>query len=1032
MNRLQLNGLSRRVCAGQLALLFLFVAVSFVASAIVDPTTAVDPNEVRLKPLLGQVQAAEQEALRQAVDWQAFETAHPKWRAIMHPLTGLPHRAFGPALPLAGVEAFEAEVLAGFGIDLSNVNWRQVDTPGKHDWVFADQTHNGIPVHNGRLTTKWLGGELVMWGADWYRDLEMPEGEWLSAEALAASASADLDLDEWGSISGGEALLVPTRDEGVRLVATFMVEGRVGAVPRRYSTWVDVFSGEVIRRINEVKHIDGRWAMPATAGRPERVVLRMGVDQPANQPADAPIDAPSAAAAMVVSGALSSDIHVMYPFQDSEDQPLPHLRLPFAGDVVNTDADGGFITSTTGPATLDVALRGRYSRVYTNGTTPALEVTFGDGYNDLALNDLGNVKERSAYVNTNRIHDHMKQWLPDFTDLDVALTTNVDMEGECNAFYDGSSINFFDAGGGCNPTSLIADVVWHEYGHGINDKYYQSLGSFFSNGAMNEGYADFWAMSLGDIAEIGQGFYTDTETGIRVYDEEPKVYPEDLVGEVHADGEIICGAWYDTHLLMGGDWGQTMSLYIDAFPGLQATAQNGDEGQAYTDVLIDVLQADDDDGDLTNGTPNGAAIIEGFALHGIMIFSYANIVHSPQQFVEASETIEINGITEILFPFSLYLDGVYMWYKTSQNDDFTEVLMEGAEGSNTFTATLPAQDPGTVIGYYLGIRDDFGGIAAVSPFAANKPANANLPHYSLVGVEPVLVNDSDDYADFGTWTTGLPGEDTATTGEWEEAIPVGSYSDPADLSTICAPIADHTPGQGGYAFITGQNPGVDAGIGANDVDAGHTTLLSPVIDLTEFADPVMAYWRWYTNAPPSGANPASDWWQVSLSSDGGQTWQYLENTLQQDISWRRNAFRIADVIEPTAQFRMRFVASDSTTIGENLDGGSLVEAALDDIVLYDLAQPESVNDPAFTDRSGPTLFPNPVAPGTRLTSRGWAARSAWQVVDMQGRAVAHGQASLAGEIFWTPEAARLAAGRYQLVGIAETGAVTAVPFALTR
>lgn len=972
----------------------------------VDPTEARDPNEIRLEPLFGAVDAAEQEVLRQDHAWQAFEDANPKWRAIMHPATGLPHRAYGPALAFDGAEDFGAEVLTRFGIDAEAISWRQVETPGKHDWVFADQIIDGLTVFGGRLTTKWLGEELVMWGADWYRDAEIPTGQWLAEDELMAAASEGLDLDEWGPLETGEPLLVPTL-EGMKLVATFVVTGRVGAVPRRYSTWVDVHSGEILRRINEVKHIDGRIAMPATDDRPERVVRRMGIDAPV----------------MVVSGSLSANIHEMYPYENDVEAVLPHLRLPFSGGTINTDADGGFISNATGPLNLNVELRGRFSRVYTNGTTPSVSVNFEEGYNDLVLNNLGNLKERSAYVNVSLIHDHMKQWLPNFTGLDNDLTTNVDVEGECNAFYDGSSVNFFDAGGGCNPTSLIADVVWHEYGHGINDKYYQSLGGFFQNGAMNEGYADFWAMSLGDIAEIGKGFYQDSEDGIRVYDEEPKVYPEDLVGEVHADGEIICGAWYDTHLLMGGDWDLTLGLYVDAFSGMQALAANGEEGQAYTDVLLDLLQADDDDGDISNGTPNGAAIIEGFAIHGITVFSYANIVHAPQQFADADLALEIDGITDIQFPFSLYLDGVYMWYHTSEGAPFEEVLMENASG-NTYTATLPAQSPGTVIGYYLGIRDTFGGISAVAPFAANKATNANIPYYTLVGVEPVMVNDSDDYSDFGVWTTGLPGEDTATTGEWEEAIPVGSYSDPADFSTICAPVTDHTPGAGGYAFITGQNPAVDAGIGANDVDAGHTTLLSPVIDLTEYENPVMAYWRWYTNAPPTGANPASDWWQVSLSNDGGETWQYLENTLQQDISWRRKAFRIADVIEPTAEFRMRFVASDSTTIGEYLDGGSLVEAALDDIVLYDLAQPESVVETAGAVL---TAFPNPLRTGDRLTSRGWMPRSVWRVVDGLGREVATGQASLAGEIYWTPKT-DFSEGVYHLVGTAAAENPAALTF----
>ena len=105
---------------------------------------------------------------------------------------------------------------------------------------------------------------------------------------------------------------------------------------------------------------------------------------------------------------------------------------------------------------------------------------------------------------------------------------------------------------------------------------------------------------------------------------------------------------------------------------------------------------------------------------------------------------------------------------------------------------------------------------------------------------------------------------------------------------------------------------------------------------------------------------------MELSNDGGTTWQYLENTLQQDVSWRRNAFRIAEVIEPTDAFRMRFIASDSTTIGEYLDGGSLIEAALDDIILYDLASGESVGEVGDEPIVG---YPNPASQHVEMC--GW-------------------------------------------------------------
>ena len=300
---------------------------------------------------------------------------------------------------------------------------------------------------------------------------------------------------------------------------------------------------------------------------------------------------------------------------------------------------------------------------------------------------------------------------------------------------------------------------------------------------------------------------------------------------------------------------------------------------------------------------------------------------------------------------------------------------------------------GTVIEYYIDILDVFGGISATTPVAADKAVNGNLPNYVLVGVEPVLRDDLDEYSDFGNWDMDLP-TDNATTGIWAAEIPVGSMGDVNDPSTVVAPLQDHTQGFFGFAFITGLSGELGDGIGANDVDGGHTTLVSPVIDLTPYENPVMTYWRWYANAPATGANPASDWWQVEITNDGGNTWQYLENTLQQDISWRRKAFRVADVIEPTDAFQMRFIASDSTTLGEYLDGGSLVEAALDDIILYDLGSGDDVEE--TVDVASVNVLPNPASHEATLV--GWMPGSSIRVHDLQGREVALSRANGSGQV----------------------------------
>ena len=873
--------------------------------------------------------------------------------------------------------------LADFGWNPDFVGEVHLARGAKHTRVFANQEWQGLPVLGSKFQAKFHEHNLVFVSSDWWPALIAISS---SPEVTEASVMAQLQQDmavnaafgnvgtqyvsEFGFESLGMAWLpVKMQHEGewvweARPIWQVEITGRRGVLPVRYLTWVDMSSGEVVLRTNQVVH-----------EAPANPVRHMGgvTDGVRHKHA-----AESSMLPPNVLGQVKALAHPAYPYDEPEALAMPHLEVPLGTISYFTDTAGLFNTALEEDFLgVEMELKGLFATVYTNGQTPSGTVDILDGFN--ALSAPGNTKEVSAYRSTNLIHDHMREWLPEFSDLDWSMPVNIDVVGECNAFYDGSSINFFDEGGGCNPTSLIADVVYHEYGHAINDWFYQSYFYGFNNGAMNEGYADFWAMSLADVAEIGKGFYTDNNDGIRRYDEDPKVYPEDIVGEVHADGEIICGAWYDTHLLLGGDWDLTMSLFVDAFPGLQATVVNGMEGIAYTDVLLDALQADDDDDDLLNGTPNAAAIIEGFDIHGISLFSYVDLEHSPVEFAVAAEDVLIEAEASIDFPYVVYFDAARLHYRTNPNDDYTVVDMD--QDGDVFTYVIPGVPAGTVVEYFLDIMDVFGGTSSAQPTAAHKPVNGNLPHYILVGVEPVLINDLDDYSDFGQWDMDLP-TDNATTGMWTEATPVGSMGDVTDPNSVVAPLQDHTDGLYGFAYVTGLNPPLGEGIGVNDVDGGHTTLISPVIDLTPYENPVLAYWRWYANAPASGANPASDWWQVEVTNDGGNTWQYLENTSQQDISWRRKAFRVADVLEPSETFQIRFIASDSTTVGEYLDGGSLVEAAVDDVILYDLAQVEGVSEAQDIQV---VAMPNPSS--TTVTLSGWMPASTVRIWDVQGREV---------------------------------------------
>jgi hypothetical protein len=100
----------------------------------------------------------------------------------------------------------------------------------------------------------------------------------------------------------------------------------------------------------------------------------------------------------------------------------------------------------------------------------------------------------------------------------------------------------------------------------------------------------------------------------------------------------------------------------------------------------------------------------------------------------------------------------------------------------------------------------------------------------------------------------------------------------------------------------------------------------------------------------------------------------IENNLTSDNSWRRFVFRAKDYISLASnQVQLRFIASDSTNGA--LSGGSLVEAAVDDLYLwdaasststYDITSPKSSRLIKFVDVLGREIDPSQVVKKTTL------------------------------------------------------------------
>lgn len=897
-----------------------------------------DPLEIRLYQSEEAYHSDKQMILSNSSVWKSFQSAHPKWTSLFIERTGMPSKAFGD--PIAAVGATDSERAISFlnemnqsfcGGTIQLTAKPEIKTEKFTNVVF-DQTFNGMKVLFAKASVKLVNGKVVQFAFGVHPNIQLEDKPAISEQQARVAAQQGISSTIESIQSTAELFILPvptaTAFEYHKVYAVTVSTRNAQNVPQRYLTYVDAVSGKILMRKNLVSHAEG------------------GPKKPNEED-------------FVVDVQVNGNLYMTNPYGTITTEGLNNIYVVVSGTTYNTGLTGGGTLGVNAGSNATIKLQGPWSSVNTNGVIPQKNVTLQAGLNTIDMSTAANVKELSAYKSVNRIHDHCKYWMPTFTGMDFQLPTNIDLtSGDCNAFYDGSSINFYALANGCNATSLIADVVFHEYGHGINDNYYQSQGGNFVNGAMGEGYADYWAISCSNNPVLGVGFYVDNQDPIRRYDTERKVYPIDLIGEVHADGEIIMGAWWDTHLLMGSDWAVTMPIFLGAYAGLQAEAADGNEGEAYTDVLLDALLADDNDGDITNGTPHGNEIIQGFYLHGITLISPAVLSHTPAYFADPVAPITLIADLALFFPYTQYLSDVNCHYQVN-NGAWETMAMTDAAGS--YEATFSGFAPGTILKYYFTANDINGSVGTVNPVGAHQSPFPTLPHILLVGVNEVGREDCDNNEDWGAWQTGVPG-DNATTGIWLLEIPIPSVTVDVAPGTIVQTGDQVTPG-GEYCFFTG-NGTVGGGIGENDVDGGKTTLQTTTIDLSSYQNPIISYYRWYTNSPPGGANPGADYWQVRMSNDNGATWTYVENTKTSDMQWRRNAFHVSDFMTPTAQMKLQFIASDSLRPTVNLSGGSLVEGALDDFIVYEDAVIGV--DESSVSVFNAIAFPNPTTSSTRI------------------------------------------------------------------
>jgi choice-of-anchor B domain-containing protein len=235
------------------------------------------------------------------------------------------------------------------------------------------------------------------------------------------------------------------------------------------------------------------------------------------------------------------------------------------------------------------------------------------------------------------------------------------------------------------------------------------------------------------------------------------------------------------------------------------------------------------------------------------------------------------------------------------------------------------------------------------------------------------------------------------------------------------PWFDRTPGSGMRCFVTGQADSHTVDPDNADLDGGKTTLTSPGYDLSSATDPVIGYWRWfYSHSLTTGHPDDFDWLAVMVSNDNGASWTKVDTVRGERNAWEEATIHVRDFVTPTATVRVRFVANDG---GAN----TTVEAAIDDLTLYDAAAAVGAPPPGSVRLEFAAPWPNPSAGEVRFALQVPQTTSLTvEIVDLRGalvRRLHRGPASGPVALTWDGRDARghaAAAGVY--FAVARAGA----------
>lgn len=531
---------------------------------------------------------------------------------------------------------FLAPLVSALGVDPKELVLSSGRSGRQSDYLWYvdfDVVHAGLPVDGARVFFRINNGNLIQFGTE---GIAAPGTETKKA-ALDRPRAEAIAMTAFGAKDAARVL-----DAKLDLVSIALDSpGRAGQFDAgRGVQWIPVWEVTVDRA-------KAQWRVRIDAVTGEVLAVEDLRDFATAQ----------------VRGGVRADASVGEPTL-----PLPFADLSVAPGATNS---AGLYNFTNGPVTS--TLNGTFVKI-SDGCGSISQSSDASGNIDFLANPAGTdcatpgsggagntASARTQFYWVNRIKEVGRGWLPNNVWLGQKLTVNVNSGLLCNAFWQSPTLNFFQASifpnstQPCGNTGELPGVSLHEYGHGLD----ANDGIAGPDSATKESYADITSVLMTHNSCSGSGFIVGTAcggygdpcttcTGVRDIDwakhegnaphtvanfVQPlcPVKPSGICStEGHCESYIATESIWDfvnRDLPAAGSaqaWNTAERLWYLSRP-TATKAWTCDKSNATwssngcnNGSLFRVLRAaDDDDGNLTNGTPHGGAIFAALNRHEI-------------------------------------------------------------------------------------------------------------------------------------------------------------------------------------------------------------------------------------------------------------------------------------------------------------------------------------------------------------------------------------------------------------------------------